>query len=85
MLDLDRFIEIPLRGGFVIAGVEMATRPMADPVGREAVAYTRIVGRRFSVRIVEGLSDVEVSVSLYHEILEAAAVASADPLTAVIQ
>lgn len=41
----------------------------------KAVAHTTIVGRQFSILIRSGLSDEEVSISLYHEVLEAASVA----------
>jgi hypothetical protein len=47
-----------------------------DALGREAAAQTRVTGREFRLRIRPGLSDEELSVTLYHEILEAAAVAS---------
>jgi hypothetical protein len=46
-----------------------------DALGREAAAQTRVTGREFRLRIRPGLSDEELSVTLYHEILEAAAVA----------
>lgn len=49
---------------------------MVDPIGREAVAHTQVVGRRFSIFIRAGLSEAELSITLYHEVLEAAAVAS---------
>jgi len=45
-------------------------------LGREAIARTRIVGRTFEITIKSDLPEEEQSVTLYHEILEAAAVAS---------
>jgi hypothetical protein len=52
---------------------------LEDPLGREAVAQTRIVGREFRLAIRAGLSEEELSVTLYHEILEAMTVASSHP------
>jgi hypothetical protein len=84
-IELARFVNLRLRSGFVVAGIELSSEPMVDPLGREAVAHTRVVGRRFSVLIRAGLSDAELSVTLYHEILEAAAVASVSAPLAVIE
>lgn len=68
-----------LRGGFTIARVELIETPLVDAIGREAVARTSIIAHEFSIWIRAGLSDEELSVTLYHEILEAATVASLNP------
>lgn len=52
---------------------------MVDAIGREAIARTSIIGRRFSITMRSGIPDEEASVSIYHEILEAMTVASIDP------
>lgn len=65
-----------LHGGFVIVKVQYADEPMADAIGRDAVARTGIVGRRFDLTIQAGLSESELSVTLYHEVLEAASMAA---------
>jgi hypothetical protein len=52
---------------------------MLDPIGRSALAKTRILGREFYISILSSLSDEEISVTLYHEVLEAMVVASNDP------
>jgi hypothetical protein len=79
MIDPASFRNIRLRGGFVIVGVEFTRALMRDALERDAVAHTRIVGGQFHVLIQAGLSDRELSISLYHEILEAATVASLHP------
>jgi len=57
---------------------------LRDALGREAIARTRIVGRTFEITMKSDLAEEEQSVTLYHEILEAAAVASPNPPSAVI-
>lgn len=79
MIDLRSFENISLRGGFTIVRVESTADPLLDALGREAIARTRIVGRKFEIAIRSGLSEEEQSVTLYHEILEAATVASPNP------
>ena len=73
------FKNIRLRGGFVVVSVEIVSEPMVDALGREAIAKTGIVGMKFNLLVRAGLDERELSVTLYHEILEAAAAASADP------
>jgi hypothetical protein len=79
MIDVASFENTRLLGGFSIAGIRLASGPMVDALGREAVAQTRIVGTEFRLLIRPSLSDEELSVTLYHEILEAASVASMHP------
>ena len=54
-----------------------------DALGREAIARTRIISRDFYVTLRRGLSEEELSITIYHEILEAATVASPDPAGSV--
>ena len=84
MIDAATFKNTRLRGGFVIVGVEFTDEPMLDALGREAIAKTGIVGKKFDLLIRAGLDERELSVTLYHEILEAAAVASSDPPASVL-
>ena len=84
MIDAAAFKNTRLRGGFVIVTVEFTNEPMVDALGREAIAKTGIVGISFDLRIRAGLDERELSVTLYHEILEAAAVASSDPPASVL-
>jgi hypothetical protein len=83
VIDLSAFQNLRLRGDFKIIRLELSDEPIADAIGREAVARTRIVGRDFDLLIRAGLSQHELSVTLYHEILEAATVAVEDPPAAV--
>jgi hypothetical protein len=78
MIDAAIFKNTRLRGGFLIVSIEFTDEPMLDALGREATAKTGIIGMSFDLLIRAGLDERELSVTLYHEILEAAAVASAD-------
>lgn len=84
MIDLRAFENIPLRGGFTIVRMEHTADPLLDAVGREAIARTRIVGSKFEIAIKSNLTEEEQSVTVYHEILEAATVASVAAPAAVI-
>jgi hypothetical protein len=68
-----------LRGGFTIRRIELSQEAMLDAIGREAIARTEIVDRQLSLFIRSSLSRRELSVTIYHEILEAAAVAAINP------
>lgn len=83
MIDLSAFQNLGLRGDFKILRLELTDEPIADAIGREAVARTRIVGVDFDLLIRSDLSQRELSVTVYHEILEAAAVAVENPPAAV--
>ena len=84
MTDAATFKNTRLCGGFVILTVGFSDEPLVDALGREAIAKTGIVGTTFDLLIRAGLDERELSVTLYHEILEAAAVASADPPASVM-
>ena len=79
MIDLRQFKNLRLHGGFTIKGIELTKAPIVDAIGREAVAQTSTIVREFRLLIRAGLSEAELSITLYHEILEAAAVAVANP------
>ena len=78
------FSRARLLGGYTIADIVRTDEPLLDPLGRTAVAHTEITGREFLITIYNQ-DDKEWSVSLYHEILEAMTVASADPPPSVIE
>ncbi len=84
-MNLHLFENAVLLGRFTFDHVERAADPLVDAVGREAIARTRVTGRRLVVTIQPGLSDKECSVTLYHEILEAVTVAIDDPPESVIE
>jgi len=79
MTDPAQFRELRLRGGFVLDEVQVVSGSFVDALGRPAAAQTKIVGRRFSVQMSAELSESELSISLYHEVLEAATVGSPLP------
>ena len=85
MLDPASFKDARLHGGFIIASVGFTSAPMHDAVEREAVAQTKIVGNALHLTIQAGLSERETSISLYHEILEAATVGSWPPPGSVME
>jgi hypothetical protein len=85
MIPLTDFTNLELVGGFRITHLEIDDEPLTDALGRDAVARTAIIGKRFELTIRSGLSEKEFSVTLYHEILEAAAVASDDPPECVLE
>lgn len=63
----------------MIVEVEFVRESMVDALNREALAQTRIIGNRFHIRLRSDSSEAEDSISLYHEVLEAAAVGSLHP------
>ena len=84
MIDSTWYENAALRGGLRIVRLGVSDIPLLDAIGREAIAKTRIVGRDLEITIRSGLSDDEFSVTLYHEILEAATIASANPPASVL-
>jgi hypothetical protein len=84
MIDPASFENCRLWGGFNLTKVELTPSAMVDALEREAIAQTRIVGMNFSLQIRSGLTEYELSVTFYHEVLEEEAVASSDPPASVI-
>ena len=70
LIDLSSFKNLQLRGGFRIVRLEITSDPLIDAIGRQAIARTTIIGREFNIMIRGGLTEEELSVTLYHEILE---------------
>ena len=85
MIDAASFCHARLPGGFVIAEIAFTPAPFADALGRPAVAQTRISGKSFSILIQAGMDEEELSITLYHEVLEAATVAVNSPPPAVAE
>jgi hypothetical protein len=79
MIHLESFENLPVRGAFRIVLLEIVEKPLVDSLGREAIARTAIIGREFHITIRTGLTDKELSITLYHEILEAMTVAADNP------
>src|SRR5712691_559956 len=68
VIDCEAFRNCQLRGNFLIVELGIAHEPLLDPIGRQAIAQTAIIGHEFHISLRSGLSDEEVSVTLYHEI-----------------
>ena len=85
VIDINQFKNLRLHGGFLIKDIELTDAPIVDAIGREAVAQTRVIAREFRLFIRAGLSEEELSITLYHEILEAASVAVSNPPDRVIE
>lgn len=84
MIDPASFKNARLHGGFVITEVRFSREPFEDALGRAAIAQTRTLGKNFQLLIRSGLNERELSVTLYHEILEAATVALSHPAPSVL-
>ena len=84
VIDIQSFKNLRLHGGFTITNIELTDTPILDALGREAVAQTSAIARDFRLLIRSGLDEEELSITLYHEILEAASVAMADPPAGVM-
>jgi len=78
-IDFENFINLRLPGGFVLTDVTEIAEVMIDPVGRPAVAKTIIEGREIWIILSAGMSDLEQSISIYHEVLEGLTVAMDRP------
>lgn len=64
----------------------MAEQAMTDAIGRLALARTIIIGNEFEIELGPSNPDPqEISISLYHEVLEAAAVATELPPECVVE
>ena len=84
MIDIQQFKNLRLHGGFIVKDIELTDAPIVDAIGREAIAQTSAIAREFRLLIRSRLSEKELSITLYHEILEAASVALANPPASVI-
>jgi hypothetical protein len=84
VIHIEQFKNLRLHGGFIIREIELTDVPIIDAIGREAIAQTSDIARNFRLLIRSGLSEEELSITLYHEILEAASVAIEIPPASVI-
>ena len=81
--ELREFRNANLHGGFTIESVTTSKRIGVDAIGRPAVAHTRTIGSRMVIVLQRGLSSEEISISLYHEVLEAATASAVSPPASV--
>ena len=85
-MNLEAFDFQPLRGGFLLVRVVVNVEPMFDAMGRSALARTSIVGANISIELSDtALTPEQISVSIYHEVLEAATVGAQHPPAAVCE
>lgn len=63
----------------------LTAKPLLDPIERAASALTVIRAKKLHVLLRADLDETELSISLYHEILEAATVAADDPPSTVLE
>ena len=85
VIDIWQFKNLRLHGGFLIKDIGLTDEPIVDAIGHEAIAQTSAIALEFRLLIRAGLSEEELSITLYHEILEAASVAVANPPHNVIE
>ncbi len=79
MIDVSSFQGAPLRGGYHIVRLELTSELMIDPLNRPALARTQIIGHDLFITVRSDLTDEEISISIYHEVLEAMTLAVDDP------
>lgn len=78
-MDLEQFNDLQLPQGFRLLGVETAEAPMLDAIGRPALARAVIENSTVSIYVAADQSPAEISVSIYHELLEAMTVGVPSP------
>ena len=78
-MDLEQFNDLQLPQGFRLLGVEIAEAPMLDAIGRPALARAVIENSTISIYLAVDQSPAEISVSIYHEVLEAMTVGVQSP------
>lgn len=76
-MNLEDFEFLSLRGGFLLQEITVQETPMFDAMGRPALAKTSIIGTNLRIELAASTPDSEqISISIYHEVLEATAVAA---------
>lgn len=63
----------------------LTAKPLLDPIERAASALTLIRAKKFHILLRADLDEAELSISLYHEILEAATIAADVPPSTVLE
>ena len=85
VLDLAAFENLYLCGGFLLMEARRTHQFLLDPIGRPAATQTLIPDRCLYIRLRDDMGDKELSISLYHEVLEAATVAAENPPESVME
>ncbi len=71
MKSLDDLNGVTLHGGILIESIEYLDE-LVDVIGRPATGWTRQIAHRLQITLISGLSEVEQSVTMYHEVIEGA-------------
>ena len=82
-MDLESFKSLRLPGGFILLSIELEDAPMVDAIGRPALAKAVVEGNTVAIALSAAQVPAEMSVSFYHELLEALTVGLADPPASV--
>ena len=82
-MDFEQFSDLLLPQGICLLGVEVAEAPMLDAIGRPALARAVIENGTIAIYLAADQAPAEMSVSTYHERLEAMTVGVASPPLAV--
>jgi hypothetical protein len=85
MLNLAPFQNLLLHGGFTLVETQLTAEPLLDPLERAALAQTIIRRKNLHIFLRADLDERELSISLYHEVLEAATLATETPPHSVIE
>ena len=82
-VDLNSFRDLLLPQGFRLLRIELVADPMLDAIGRPALAKATIENRTIAIQLAAGQTSEEMSVSIYHEVLEAMTIGVPFPPSAV--
>ena len=82
-MNLAAFRGLQLPNGFTLLKIELVAPPMSDAIGRPALARAVVEGDTVSIDLVADQTSDELSVSIYHELLEALTVGVPSPPQAV--
>jgi hypothetical protein len=80
---LGTFRNLPLRGGLILREIVFAADPFTDAIGRPALARALITGTDVQIQLAPESDEASLSISIYHEVLEAVAISVISPPAAV--
>ena len=78
-MNLAAFRGLQLPNGFTLLKIELVASPMSDAIGRPALAKAVIEGETISIDLLADQTSDQLSVSIYHELLEAMTVGVPSP------
>ncbi len=71
--------------GHTIISLELSNEPITDARGNEALGWTQTIGREMRIQILAELDEKEISVTLYHEVLEAVLLSCRHPPNSMVK